>query len=92
MVADQLGQGLDEASAHAAWNRHAAELDRDRDHLRHEAGGRRVRTEAGVQDPWREQSVRTVGLERLGQPVARRLHERARELRETAPPEPAIRL
>ena len=40
-VADDPGQRLDQPDAAAARHRHPAELDRDADHLRHEAGRRR---------------------------------------------------
>ncbi len=54
---DDPYQRLYEPDASSARNGHPAELDRDRHHLGHEAGGGRVGTEAGVQHPRREQPV-----------------------------------
>ena len=51
VVADQPHERVDEAGAAAARDRHAALLHRDRDHLRHEAGRRRVRAEARCAAP-----------------------------------------
>ena len=70
MILDQPHERIDEPSAAAARDRHAALLHRDPDHLGHEARGRRVGPEAGVQHPRREQAVRPLGGEGLGQPVA----------------------
>ena len=78
--------------AAALRHRHAAELDRDRDHLGHEPRDGRVRPEARVQHPGREQAVRPRRRERLREPVARRDEHVAGELDEPAPPEPPVGL
>ena len=90
--ADERDQRIGELRAAAARNRHAALLHRDGDHLRHVAGRRRVRAEARVQHPRRQQAVRPLGRERLLEPVARRDEQPARELDRAAPAEPAVRL
>ena len=90
VIADQLRQRVDEPRTAAARNRHAAQLDRDGDHLRHEAGGGSVRAETGVQHPRREEPVRAPGPKRLRQPVAGRLDELAAEGHEPAPAEPPV--
>ena len=79
MVADQLHERVGELRAAAARDRHAALLHGDGDHLRHEARRRRVRAEAGVQHPRREQPVRALRRERLLEPVAARLQQLAGE-------------
>ena len=70
VILDQPHERVHEPRAAAARDRHAALLDREADHLRHEPGGGRVGPEPGVQHPRREQPVRPLGRERLGQPVA----------------------
>ena len=92
VVANQLRERIHETRATAARHRHPTELDRGRDHLRHEARGRSVRPEAGVQHPGSEQTVCALGAERLRQPVAGRLKELACEGSRAAPPEPPVRL
>ena len=67
-VAHDARERLDEADASPLRHRHPAELDRDGDHARHEARRRRVGTEARMQHPGREQSVRLRRHERLGRP------------------------
>ena len=57
VVADQRDERLGELRAAAARHRHPALLDRDRDHLGHEARRRRVGAEARVEHPRREQAV-----------------------------------
>ena len=92
MVADQLDERVDQLRSAPARDRHAALLDGDRDHLRHVAGGGRVRPEAGVQHPGREEAVGALGLEGVRQPVAARDRQVAGEGRQPAPPEPAVGL
>ncbi len=92
LLADERDQRVGELRTAAARDRHAAFLHGDRDHLRHVAGGRRVRAEAGVQHPRREQTVRALGDERRLEPVARRDEQPAREVDRPAPAEPAKRL
>src|SRR5581483_6697102 len=53
---------------------------------------RRVGAKTGVQDPRREHAVRTLGREGLLKPVAARLQELAREVREACTAESAQRL
>ena len=91
-VADQAHERVGEHGAAAARHRHPALLDRDRDHLRHEARGRGVRTEPRVQDPGRQQAVSTLRRERLLQPVAARLEQLAGEGGGARAAEPAHRL
>ena len=74
VVPDQRHERVDEARAAATRNRHPALLDRDGDHLCHEARRGRVGPEPGVQHPGREQAVRALRRERLREPVAAR-HE-----------------
>ena len=57
MIADELCQRLHEACAPAARDGHPSELDRDRDHLRHEPRRCSIGTEAGVKHPRGEQPV-----------------------------------
>ena len=79
-VTDQLHERLHESRPAAPGDRHPALLDGDADHLRHEAGARRVRPEARVQHPRREQPVDPLRLEGLPQPVAARDEHVAQEL------------
>ena len=92
VILDQPDERVDEARAAAARNRHAAGLDRERDHPGHEPGRGRVRPEAGVEHPRREQPVRALGAEGRRQPVAAALHELAAELRQTAASESPVGL
>ena len=91
-VADDRCQRLDQPNAASARHRHPAELDRDRDHLRHEARRRRVGPEAGVQHPGREQTVDALRLEGFGQPVARGRENVAGERDQPPAAESAVRL
>ncbi len=91
-VADQAHERLREHRAATARHRHPALLHSHCDHLRHEAGGRRVGAEAGVQHPRREQPVRPLRRERLLEPVAARLEQLAGEDGEAPPSEPPERL
>ena len=79
-VGDDPGQRVDEAHSAADRYRHAAELQRGADHLRHEPGGRLLGTEACVQDPGSQNAVRGLGLERRRDPVAAADEGVAREL------------
>ena len=65
VVLDQPHERVGEPGAAALRHRHPALLDRDRDHLGHEAGGGGVGPEAGVEHPGREQAVRALGGERV---------------------------
>ena len=89
VLADQRHERVDELRAAAAGDRHPAFLDRDRDHLRHEPGGRGVGAEPGVEHPWGEQPVGAPGGEVVGQPVAARGEDVAGELDQAAGAEPA---
>ena len=60
VVADQGHEGVDEPRPAAARDRHAAFLHGDGDHLGHEPGDGGVGAEPGVQDPGREQPVRSL--------------------------------
>jgi len=91
-VLDQADERIDEPGAASARDRHPAGLDREGDHLGHKAGRGRVRAEAGVEHPGREQAVRPLRVERLDQPVPARLDELAAERGEAAPAEAPVRL
>ena len=91
-LAHDRRQPVDEACAAALRHRHPAQLQRARDHLRHEAGHRLVGPEAGVEHPRREQAVRALVVERVGEPVARGEERVPGELDEAAPAELPVRL
>ena len=92
VLAHDARQRLHQANAAAARHGHAAELDGAGDHLRHEPRERLLGPEARVQHPGREQSVRTLGLERRADPVACAHERAARERQQSAPAETRIRL
>ena len=92
MIADQPDERVGELRAAAAGHRHAALLDGDGDHLRHEPRRRRVGAEARVQDPRREQAVRALRRERRLEPVAARLQQLAGERGKARAAQPAQRL
>ena len=89
LVHDQADERLRQLRAAASGDRHSSFLHGDGDHLRHEPGRRRVGAEAGVEHPRRERPVRTLGGERVGEPVPARDEEVRDELRRPAAPEPA---
>ena len=91
-LAHDPGQRLDEPDAAAARHGHAAELDRAGDDLRHEAGERLLRPEAGVQHPRREQPVRALRREGRAGPVACADERAAREREQPPPAERAVGL
>ena len=92
VILDQAHERLHEPRAAAARNRHPALLHRDADHLGHEPRGGRVGAEAGVQHPGREQSVRAIRGEGVGQPVATRGQHVAGELDRASAAEPPVGL
>ncbi len=61
-VGDDPGERVDEPDATSERHGHATELERGRDHLRHEAGRRLIRPEPGVEHPGREDAARRLRL------------------------------
>ena len=88
VILDQPHECVHKPSAAPARDRHPALLHSDPDHLGHEARGRRVGPEAGVEHPRRKQAVRPLGGEGLGEPVAAGDEHVAGELDRALPPEP----
>jgi hypothetical protein len=91
-VADDADERIDEPDPSPARDGHSPDLDRDSDHLGHEARGRIVGPEPGVEHPRREQSVRSFVLERLRRPVAAARQDVSGELDQAAAAQPAQRL
>ena len=92
VVLDQANERFGELCASAFRYGHPALLDRDRDHLGHEPGGRGVRPETGVEHPGCEQPVRAFGGERVLEPVPARDEHVSGELGQAAAPEAPGRL
>ena len=88
-VADDPGERVDESDTAADRDRHAAELDRARDHLRHEPRDGALGAEPRVQHPRRQEAAGLVRCERPGRPVPAGRERVAGELQGPATAEPA---
>ncbi len=91
-VADDGGESVDERDTSSLRHRHPSELERAGDDLGHEAGGRLVGAEAGVEHPRCEKAVCCLGLERVAEPIAATRENAADVLEETATAEAPERL
>ncbi len=82
-------ESVHQRDAAADRDRHASQLHRACDHLRHEPRDRVVGPEPGVEDPRREQAVGLLRTERRARPVAARRQRVPGEVEQAAPAEPS---
>ena len=92
VISNQAHERIDEPRAAAAGNRHAAGFDRERDHAGHESRRGGIGPESCVEDPRREEPVRTLRAKCRRQPVPAAQDDLGAELGETSASETAVRL